>query len=72
MRRHGRASGRTEQQDLAVECPGRERFQYFAGLERAGRQTEDDEIGPLGVEHRAQLRSMPAFASDETKFFQGL
>ena len=50
--RHCRASRGPEQQDLAVECPGCECFQYFAGLDRAGRQTEDDEIGPLGIEHR--------------------
>jgi hypothetical protein len=67
----GQAGG-PEQQDLAVECPGCECFQYLAGLDRAGRQTEDDEIRPLGVKHRAQLRSVPAFARDETKFFQGL
>jgi hypothetical protein len=68
---HCGASGRTEKQDLAVECPGCECLQHLGGRDPACRQPEDDEVGPLCIEHHAQLRDVPALASDKPKFFQG-
>jgi hypothetical protein len=68
---HCGAIGRTKQQDLAVECSGCECFQHFADLDPACGQPKGDEIGPLCIERRAQLRDIPAFASDKPKFFEG-
>ena len=38
----------------------------------AAGQTEDNEVGKLGVEQRAQLADLYGFANNEAKFFQSL
>jgi hypothetical protein len=63
-KRGGQAAG------LAFKGPGREYLQHLASLDPAGRQPKDYEVGPPCIEHRAQLRNVPALARDKAKFFQ--
>src|ERR1700692_437388 len=58
--RHGGTRRRTTEKALPLEVLGREFLQHFASLDPAFGQSEDDEVGAMCIEHRAQLRDMSA------------
>ena len=70
-RHHGRRAW-TKHQNMSGKLQRFQLHQYFIRRDPAGRQAEDQEVGPLFNQDRSDIDGFVAFASDEAEFVQGI
>src|ERR1700687_1730087 len=59
-----------DDKDLAAELPAHKNFKNFSGLDTIDRQSENDEVGKLGVEDRPRIVVLCALAGYEAEIFK--
>jgi hypothetical protein len=61
-----------DRQNLAAKLRPHQNFENFAGLDSIDRQTENDEIGKVGLKDRPEVLVLCAFAGYEAEIFKNV